>query len=160
MLSIKLVAVVTATGLVAAAPALASEGPRGSGAPLPNTLEPVGVPRVGQPSPAHRVKPRVLAARLTPRRVVTGRHSRLRVALAGPGRVRVIVERVVHGHRQRVMTRTLAAPLAARIVRLPARLRPGRYRVTSIAIDEHGARSRGARRMLVVVRRWAPATED
>ena len=37
-------------------------------------------------------------------------------------------------------------------VRLPARLRAGRYRVTVVAIDTEGTRSRAVHRSLLVIR--------
>jgi len=118
---------------------------------LASPLQPVLIPTAGQP-PA-QAGPRVLAVRITPRRVVRGHRSRLRIALAGPGRVRVTLDRVVRRHRHRILKRTVAAPHAALILRLPARLKLGRYRVTVVAYDEVGQRSRPVRRTLVVVRR-------
>jgi hypothetical protein len=95
----------------------------------------------------------VLAVRITPRRVVQGRVSRLRIALAAPGHVRIVIDRRVRRHRHRVSRRTVAAPLAARVLRLRTHVRPGRYRVTVIALDDQGHASRPVRRMLTVVAR-------
>jgi hypothetical protein len=150
--SLTLVAVAAATGLTAAAPALATEGPPAGGQPLPNPLAPVVIapagPPVTRPGP-----PRVLAVRITPRRIVRGHRSRLRIVLGGPGRVQVTIDRRVRRHRHRVLRRTVAAPLGVLILRLPAHLRPGRYRVTVIAFDDQGRRSRPVRRTLIVVAR-------
>jgi hypothetical protein len=140
-------------GLTAAAPAFATEGPPGGGQPLPDTLQPVGIPPTGQP-PTRRVKrPRVLAVRVTPRRVVRGHRARLQVALAGSGRVRVTIARSVRSRRHTVSSRTVSAPSSARVLRSPAGLRPGRYRVTVVAFDAEGRRSRAVHRTLLVVRR-------
>jgi len=141
-MSRRLILLTTAALAVGAAPAAATEGPV-SGAPLPDTLAPVTIPR-------HVVAQRVLAARITPRRVAHGRHARLRVALAAPGRIQVTMHRRVRGRLVRVSTRMIAAPLGARIVRLPSRLRRGHYRVTVFALDDAGKRSPGVRRALVV----------
>jgi len=67
--------------------------------------------------------------------------------------VRIVLRRTARGHRVRVWTRTVTAPSTTLIVRLPARLRTGHYRVTVLAFDGDGARSRAVRRMLLVVRR-------
>ena len=135
---------ITAALAVCATPAAASEGPGGT--PLPDTLVPVTIPRNG---PAKHQ--RVMAAKVTPRRVAHGRHSRLRVALAAPGRMQVTLHRRVGGRLVRVSTRMIAAPLGGRVVRLPSRLRRGHYRVTVVALDGAGKRSRPVRRALVVV---------
>jgi hypothetical protein len=149
---LKLAAAAAATGLTAATPALATEGPPGGGQPLPSPLAPVAIPPVGQ-VPAPPMRPRVLAVRIAPRRVVRGHRSRLWFALAAPGRVRGTLDRRIRRHRRRVSVRTLTAPLGARVLRLPAHLRVGRYRVTVIALDDQGHRSRAVRRTLTVVAR-------
>ena len=92
-------AVALAAGLVLAAPAVASEGPVGPptgpppGPPLANPLAPPtftppsvapGTPPKGTKRPA---RPRVVKARVTPRRVGTGRSSRLRLSVSGTARV-------------------------------------------------------------------------
>jgi hypothetical protein len=150
--SLTLAVAVALSGLVAATSAFATEGPPAGGQPLPNPLQPVLIPPAGQ-SPARPARPRVLAVRITPRRVVQGRVSRLRIALAAPGRVRIVIDRRVRRHRHRVSRRTVAAPLAARVLRLRTHVRPGRYRVTVIALDDQGHASRPVRRMLTVVAR-------
>jgi hypothetical protein len=94
-----------------------------------------------------------MAVRITPRRVVRGHRSRLRIVLGGPGRALVTIDRRVRGRRHRVLRRTVNAPLGVRIVRLPAHLRVGRYRVTVVAVDDHGRRSRAVHRTLIVVAR-------
>lgn len=147
-----LMLIVAVTGLAAAPPALATEGPPGGGPVLANPLAPVAIPPAGL-MPVPRARPRILAVRITPRRVVRGHRSRLRIALATPGRVRIVIERRVRRHRHRISARTVSAPLAARVLRLPAHLRLGRYRVTVIAFDDQGHNSRPVRRMLTVVAR-------
>jgi hypothetical protein len=147
-----LAAVTAAAGLTAAASALATEGPPTAAPALPNPVQPVVIPPAGQP-PAQPARPRVVAVRVTPRRVVRGHRARLRVLLGGPGRVRVTLDRRVRGHSHRVLRRIVAAPLGASIIRLPAHLRVGRYRVTVVALDAHGRRSRAVRRTLTVARR-------
>ena len=149
--SIRVATCVAAAGLTLAAPgASATEGPPTGGTPLPDTLRPVALPPVGAPAPK-RLRPRVQQARLTPRRVRSGRASRLRVALATPGRLRIVVERRARGRSARVWTRTLTTRGGRMAVRLPARLRAGRYRVTVVAIDTEGTRSRAVHRSLLVI---------
>ena len=129
-----------------AAPASATESPV-PGTPLPDTLAPVTIPH--QTTRAKR--PRVMAARVTPRRVRHGHRSRLRVALATPGSMRVTIHRRVGKRHVKVSERTVAAPLAARVLRLPARLRRGHYRITVVAVDPAGKRSRAVHRALAVI---------
>ena len=152
--SIRLATCLATAGLaLAASDALATEGPPTGGTPLPNTLQPVTVPPVGTSPVARKLRPRVQRARLVPRRVRAGHRSQLRVALATPGRLRIVVRRTARGHRVRVWTRTVAAPNSTLTVRLPAHLRTGHYRVTVVAYDGDGARSRAVRRMLLVKHR-------
>jgi hypothetical protein len=146
-----------AVGLaVAAAPAVATEGPPGGAQPLPDPLAPVNLqpgPPAPAPAPAQTLRPRVMRASVIPRRVHAGHRSRLRVTLAAPGRLRVLVERRVGKHRTQVWVRTIVAPGRSVIVRLPGFRHAGRYRVTAIAVDAQGHRSRAVRRQLIVVRR-------
>jgi hypothetical protein len=102
--SIRSAAWLAGAGLaMAAAPAIATEGPPGGGQPLPNTLQAVAIPQTGMrpvpvPAQPRRAKlPRVMQARLTPRRVHSGRRTRLRITLATSGRVRILVDRTVRG---------------------------------------------------------------
>jgi hypothetical protein len=152
-----------AAGLVvAAAPALATEGPPpppgggGGGQPLPDTLQPVTIPQQLGPSvwPAPRTKrakrPRVTRFSMT-RRIRVHRHPHLRLGVATPGSVRVVIERRGSGKAKRVWSRTVAARRTSLAVHLPARLRAGRYRVTVVSVDAQGQRSRPVRRALVVV---------
>lgn len=129
--------------LVCAAPAGATEGPPG-GPPLPNTLQPVTF----TPAPPG-AKPRVLRARLVPRRVKHGRRARLLLHLKVPGRVQVTVRRA----GRRVSTRALNARGLNLKLRTSRRLRPGRYRITIVLTDAAGNRSRAVHRTLVVTRR-------
>ena len=155
-------AVVVAAGLVLAAPAAASEGPVGppagppAGPPLANPLAPPtftppsvapGTPPRGTKRPA---RPRVVKARVTPRRVGTGRSSRLRLSVSGAARVRVVIKGVKRG---RATTRTVTVRGGTVNLRLPSRLKPGRYRVTVVALDAQGTRSQTVRRSFTVVRR-------
>jgi hypothetical protein len=143
--------------LAAAAPALASEGTP-AGPVLPNPLSPVAFPPTtppasapGMPTPAARraARLRVSSARVVPRRVVRGHRARLRLRLAAPLRVRVVLER---GHRR---VRVFNVPAGHRNVslRLPRTLRVGRYRLRIVVLDEQGARGPEVRRSLRVVRR-------
>jgi hypothetical protein len=145
-------AVAAAAGLAAgAAPALATEGP--PGAPLPNALAPVTIVPA-PPSPAvvvPRARPAVLRARLLPRHVKHGRRARLQLRLSASGRVRVVVERTRHGRHTRVAARTVKTHGRSLTLRL-RKLRAGRYRVTVVAIDGRGMRSRAVHRALVVRR--------
>jgi hypothetical protein len=135
--------------------AAATEGPPpGAAPPLPNPLAPVAFPPAGAPPAAagpYRL-PRVVRARLHPRRVRVGHRSRLVVHLATPGRVRVTVTRLVHGRRVRVSTRIVRAPKTTLVVRTSAHLRRGRYRITIVAYDRLNLRSAAVNRSLRVVR--------
>ena len=148
------VALAASAGLaLGAAPALASEGP--AGPTLPSPLAPVAivpiVPPAGAPLPQVRpVLPRVLRARLSPRRVHRGRHSRLRATVAGT-RLRIVLERTARGRHIRVSARTVKIRRDRVSVRLP-KLRPGRYRVTVVALDAQGNRSAAVHRALRVRR--------
>jgi hypothetical protein len=149
-------AVLVAAGLVLAAPAMASEGP--TGPQLPNPLSPPTFtpPGAGTATPPSRpagkraVRPRVVKARVTPRRVRAGRTTRLRLSVSGAVRVRVVVKGVKRG---RATTRTVTVRGDAVDLRLPSRSRAGRYRVTVVAVDAAGNRSRSTRRSFTVVRR-------
>jgi hypothetical protein len=143
-----------AAGLaVAAAPAGATEGPPGGGQALPEPLRPVTIQPAPAPPSARSLRPRVLRARVVPRRIRAGHRSRLRIALAAPGRVRIVITRGKPGHRVRVFSRTVTARTRTLVLRLPAFRRTGRYRVTVIAMDGQGTRSRAVRRSLMVVHR-------
>jgi len=142
-----------AAGLAAgAAPAAATEGPPGT--PLPNTLAPVAIvpapPAVAVPT-VPRARPAVLRARLVPRHVKHGRRARLRLQLSATGRVRIVLERTRRGRHTRVAARTVTAGRRSLTLRL-RRLHPGRYRVTVVAIDGSGLRSRAVHRALLVRR--------
>jgi hypothetical protein len=76
----------------------------------------------------------------------------LRITLATPGRVRIVIERRVRRHGVRVYTRTVLARTRTLVVRLPAFGRTGRYRITVVAMDAQGNRSRTIRRALLVTR--------
>jgi hypothetical protein len=151
-------AVALATGAAAstlvAASALATEpGGPPPGPPLPGGVTPVTIPPVPTTgAPATRV---VRRARIVPRRVRRGRKATLRMSLSSPSRLQVVLSRSRSGHR----VRTLDIPAGGRSVsvRLPARaagrmLRPGRYRVSIVAIDALGTRSRPVVRTLIVRR--------
>ena len=155
-----LVAGAAAASALAAAPALATEGP---GAPPPGPTLPSGVapvtiaPFPSTTAPSVRAKaPRVIRrARLVHRRVKRGRRGLLRVSLNTPSRLRIVLTRSTTGHR----IRAINVPARGRTValRLPARtrghdLRAGRYRVSVVAIDADGARSRPIRLTMIVRR--------
>jgi hypothetical protein len=141
---------------IAAAPALASEGPTGppppGSAPLPAALSPVNFAPMPA-GPGQRSRPKIRRAKLTPRRIRRGRHARLRLVLSAPGRVRIILR----SRRGRGAALTIATSGTRLTVRLPARshgraLPAGRYRVTITIIDAQGSRSRPVRRSLVIRR--------
>lgn len=145
--------------LLAAAPAFATEGPTAPPrAPmLPAGLAPVifaPVVAPGTPAARTRASRMIRRARLVPRRVHRGRATRLRVSLAAPVRLRVVMT-TRRGRR----LRAVAVPARGSVVsvRLRARahgraLRPGRYRVNVTAIDAQGTRSRPVHLTLVVRR--------
>ena len=159
------VACLAAAGLaVAAAPALATEGPpptAGGGGggggvqPLPNTLAPVTIPQQLGPSVTtprtKRVKrPRITKINMT-RRVRAHRHPHLRLGVATTGQVRIVIQRRSGKKGKRVWTRTVAARRTSLTVHLPEGLRAGRYRVTIVSATTQGQSSRPVNRMLVVV---------
>src|SRR4051812_47275392 len=147
-------ALLVAAGLaVAAAPAGATEGPPGAGPQIAPPLQPVTIPRTPQPSTDRALRPRVMQARVVPRRVRAGRRSVLRITLAAPGRVEIVIHRGSRGHRVRVFKRMVTARTRTLVVRLPAFRRTGRYRVSIVSLDALGNRSRAVRRSLRVTRR-------
>jgi len=138
---------------IAAAPAAATEGPPGAGQQLPEPLRPVTIQPAPPPTIVRALRPRVMRARVVPRRIVAGHRSRLRIALATAGRVEIVIHRGGRGHRVRVYRRTVVARTLTLVVRLPAFRRAGHYRVTVVSLDAQGNRSRAVRRSLRVVRR-------
>jgi hypothetical protein len=138
----------TAGLALGAGPALASEGPAGPTLPnplLPFTIAPLVPPAAAPPA----VAPRVLRAKLSPRHVRRGHRTRLRVRLATTGRLRVVLERTAHRRHTRVAARTVTVTRRTLSLRL-RKLRPGRYRVTVVAIDALGHRSPAVHRALLV----------
>jgi hypothetical protein len=152
-----------AASTLAAAPALATEGPHApppAAAPLPAAVTPLTfAPLPSSSSPVVRRKsaPLIRRARLIPRRVRRGRRPLLRVALVTPNRLRVVISRSRRAGGGRVRLARLRVPARGRTIarRLPVRarghlLRPGRYRVRVVAIDAQGMRSFPVRLRLVV----------
>ena len=142
---------VTSAAAVAltAAPALATEGPAAPAPPVPVALV---LPNFA-PMPAPVTtgsRPAIRSARLASRRIRRGQRARLRLSLSEPGRVRIVIHRRGKGATHAVTVRAKTTTLS---VRLPRGLRPGRYRITVVAIDAEGDRSRPVRRTLVVRRR-------
>jgi hypothetical protein len=148
-----------AVSALAATPALATE----SNAPPPAALLPAGIgpvtfapiPSLTAPAQQTRARRVVRAARLVPRRVRRGRRALLRISLATPSRVQIVMRRSASGHRIRVLSVPARGNTVA--LRLPARsgghdLRPGRYRISIVAIDAQGIRSRPVVRTLRVRR--------
>jgi hypothetical protein len=154
-----LVAGVTAA-LLGAAPAVASEGPAGP-PPLPTGATPVVIPPLplppGAAPPQLRLGPVIRRARVVPKRVRRGHRARLRISLSAPARLRVVIRRLSRPHRGRVAT--LRVPAGGRRLTLRVagrsharRLRPGRYRVSIVAVDALGHRSLTVKRRFVVLR--------
>ena len=146
---------VTSAAAVAltAAPAVATEGPAAPGAiPVPVALM---VPNFAPlPAPTSSGSgPVIRSARLASRRIRRGQRARLRLSLSEPGRVRIVIQRRVKGRHTATRAFTIPARKTTVSVRLPRRLPPGRYRITVVAIDATGDRSRPVRRTLVVRRR-------
>ena len=144
---------------LAAAPALATEGPLAPprGPQLPSTLRPVTpwLPGWAGARVPTRSRPVIQRARFVHRRVRRGRRAVLRLLLSRPASLRIVIRRRTHGHRVRVAVLNRLAPKRRRTVRLPARrhghaLFPDRYRVSVVAIDAFGARSAPVRRTLIV----------
>jgi hypothetical protein len=146
-LSLALAASAAATAL-AAAPALATEGPNAPppAAQLPSGVGPVSFsPAPAATAPAATKARRVISrARLRPHSVRRGKHARLKISLASPSRLRVVMRRKASGH----LIRAKNVPASDRnvTVRLPARsnghaLRTGRYRIRIMSVDAQGNRS-------------------
>jgi hypothetical protein len=147
-----------AAALASAAPALASEDP-GNVAPPPSWALPPAAGGLPVPLP-HVVTPRsgrpvIRRARLVPHRIRSGRRATLRLSLSTPGRLVIAITRVSRPHRGAVAMQRVAVAGGKVALRLPKRFRghkfaAGRYRVTVVAVDASGARSRPVRRSLVV----------
>jgi len=147
-----------AASALAAAPALATEGPNAPppAASLPSGIAPVTFAPFRSPA-LHPTVQVIRRARVVPRRVRRGQRARLRISLTTPSRLRIVVSRATG--RGRVHTATMTVPARGRTVslRLPARshghlLRPDRYRVSVVAIDAQGARSQPVRAAMIVRR--------
>lgn len=158
-LSLALAATAAASAL-AAAPALATEPPNAPppSAPLPTAIAPVTIAPLPSTAARSGRAPRVIRrARLVPRRVRRGQRAQLKLSLTTPSRLRIVMSRGGGGRRSRAAA--LSVPASGRTIslRLPARsrgraLRPGRYRVSIVAIDAQGARSLPVNRTLIVRR--------
>jgi hypothetical protein len=97
--------------------------------------------------------PRVTDARVTPSSVREGQAVNLRLGVADPGSVRVVIELRRGGRLVRVWAKPFAVPGKRLVVALPRTLRAGRYRVSTVAIDAQGAWSRPLNRPLRVLPR-------
>jgi hypothetical protein len=150
-----------AAALAVAAPAGATEGPA---APPPapwNVTAPSFAPGVLAPgitapskSAVHR-RPAIRGARVVPRRIHKGKRATLRLSLPQAGKVRYTLTRVSAPHRGRKITGIVSVKAGKISIRLPRgangrALAPGRYRVTVVAVDEQGSRSRSVARSLIV----------
>lgn len=147
-----------ATSALAAGPALATEGPA---APPPAPSLPTGIaPPSWLPAPgaalptASRVIQRV---RVSPRRIKRGQRARLRISLASPSRLQIVLSRTKGSKRVRTASITLPARGSAVSLRLPKRahghlLRADGYRVSVRAIDATGTKSAPVRTSLRVRR--------
>jgi hypothetical protein len=146
-----------AVALAAAAPAGATEGQPGSPPPSWAVTPPVFQLPTAFQLPTHAVRTRALirGARIVPRRVRLGRRAVLRMTLSRPARVRIAISRRSRPHRGRVTVRRVLVPAGRVAIRLPRRIRgralaTGRYRVSMVAVDAEGIRSRTLRRSFVV----------
>ena len=150
-----------AAALAVAAPAGATEGPAapppapwGLTAPsiAPGAFGPLGsAPAFSAPSTstAHR-RPGIRGARLVPHRIRKGKRATLRLSLPQAGKVKYTIRRMSAPHRGRVITRTVAAKQGKVSIRLPRGLASGRYRVSVVALDSLGSKSRTVSRSLIV----------
>jgi len=147
-------AAAAAATLATAAPALASE-PGGAGAPGPPALQ---LPNFAPlPSSGAKARPSIRRARVVPRRLRHGKRARLRLTLSTPARVRILIERRVRGHLVRKRRITVVARKTRISIRLPRgrhghAFAKGRYRITVVAIDGAGTRSRPIHRKLRVIK--------
>jgi hypothetical protein len=154
-LPVVVAAAAAAATLATAAPALASEpgvpGDAGPGALQLPSIAPL-------PSLGAKTRPRVLRARVVPRRLHRGKRARLRLTLSTPGRVRILIERRARGRLVRKRSITVVARKAKVSIRLPKGVHghafaPGRFRITVVAIDGAGTRSQPLRRNLRVIKK-------
>jgi hypothetical protein len=152
-----------AASALAAAPALATEGPA---APPPAPTLPSGIapPSMGPAVPAPLQAPQqskasrvVQRLRVSPRRVRRGQRARVRISLATPSRLQIVLSRT-RGHK-RVRPASITLPARGRTVslRLPKRahghlLRADRYRIAVRAIDASGTKSAPVRTSMRVRR--------
>jgi hypothetical protein len=146
-------AAAAATALLGAAPALASEGPAVTPAPLPG-LAPAGIPAL---VPAMAARPVLSHTRLEPRRVRRGKRAVLRLSVSAPGKLTIVISRMTRPGRGRVTKLSVPVSGLSASVRLPKRahgklLAVGRYRVSVQAADAQGRLSRTVRRSLRVIR--------
>ena len=154
-LSIVAATAVATAMLAGATPALASDPGSNPGGFGPDALElPDFAPL---PSNGKGVRPRIRRARVVPRRLRHGKRAHLRLTLSTPGRVRILIERRVRGKLVRKRSITVAARKARVSIRLPRGVgkhafATGRYRITVVAIDGAGTRSRPLHRKLRVVK--------
>jgi hypothetical protein len=103
---------------------------------------------------ASRVIQRV---RVSPRRIRRGQSARVRISLASPSRLQIVLSRTKGRKRVRTVAITLPARGNTVSVRLPKRvhghlLRADRYRIAVRAIDAAGTKSAPSRTSLSVRR--------
>jgi hypothetical protein len=145
-----------AASALAAAPALATEGPNAPppAAPMTGGVAPLAIaPLASSSAPTARSSRVISSARLVPKRVQRGRRAKLKISLSTRSRLRVVMRRRASGHK----IRSIYVPAGKRTitVRLPKRsnghaLRKGRYGIRIVSIDAEGVLSSPIVRTLVV----------
>jgi hypothetical protein len=156
-LRLSALAAATTAAALAAAPALASEPNQPASPPTPAALVvPTFAPLPS--APGHVARPSMRRVRLVPRRIRRGKQARLRLTLSAPARLRIVVQRRVHGLGIRVRTLRFDASAGRVSIRLPRRVRghllaAGRYRVSVVAVDAAGNRSATVHRVLRIRKR-------
>ena len=158
------VAAGAAASVLVAAPAVATEGPT---APPPAPTLPTGIapPTFQQGIPSALQAPKrtkavrvVQRVRVSPRRVRRGQRARLRISLATPTRLQIVLSRTKGRKRVRTLSITVPARGKTLSLRLPKRahghlLRADSYRIAVRAIDASGTKSAPVRTAMVVRRK-------
>ena len=151
-----------AAALAVTTPAGATEGPAAPPPPPWNLTAPSFAPGVAAPgsfsapskAASHR-RPAIRGARVVPHRIRKGKRASLRLSLPQAGKVRYTITRTSAPHRGRKITGIVSVKAGKISIRLPRgangrALAPGRYRVSVVAVDEQGSRSRSVARSLIV----------
>ena len=160
-LPLLVVAAGAAAALAVTAPAGASEGPVAPAPPQWGLVAPTFSPGASAPAGltpskagVHR-RPSIKSAKVVPHRIRKGRRATLKLSLPQAGKVKYTITRMSAPHRGRKFTGTVTVQSGKVSIRLPRgvkgrALASGRYRVSVVAADAQGSRSRTVSRSLIV----------